>query len=216
MKKTAILLGATGLTGRKLLKRLLDDERFQKVIVLTRRSTDIVNDKLEEHIIDLLALENHPDLFHADVVFCCIGTTKAKTPDKILYRRIDHGIPVTAARLAKENNIPGFMVISSLGADPKSRFFYNRTKGEMERDILKQGIKNTFILRPSLISGDRGEKRTGENFAEKVMRISDFLIPSKYKIITADTIANAMVHIALSGHDSVIIPSEEIQEIGKS
>src|SRR5690625_6575492 len=160
MKKTAILLGATGMTGRKLLKRLLDDERFQKVIVLTRRSTDIVNDKLEEHIIDLLALENHPDLFHADVVFCCIGTTKAKTPDKILYRRIDHGIPVTAARLAKENNIPGFMVISSLGADPKSRFFYNRTKGEMERDILKQGIKNTFILRPSLIS--RSEEHTSE------------------------------------------------------
>lgn len=215
MKKTAILLGATGLTGSKLLKLLLYDERYQKVIVLTRRTTYIDHEKLEEHIVDLLVLEDYPELFHADIVFCCIGTTKAKTPDKKLYHQIDHGIPVTAARLARENNISVFMVISSLGADPSSRFFYNRTKGEMERDVLQQNIKDTFILRPSLISGDRGEKRTGENTAEKIMRTLDFFIPLKYKIIPAITIANAMLRIAQEGYDSSVILSDEIQKLGK-
>lgn len=214
MKKTAILLGATGLTGSKLLQLLLQDDRFQKVVVLTRRSTHISHEKLEEHIIDLFSLEEYPVLFQAaDVVFCCIGTTKAKTPDKELYYRIDHGIPVATARMTKKNNIPTFIVISAVGANSKSRFSYNRIKGEMERDVLELDIKNTYILQPSLISGDREEKRTGENLAEKLMQVFDFFIPSKLKIISADTIAKAMLHIAHHGYKSSIIPSDEIHVI---
>src|SRR5699024_1985059 len=104
----------------------------------------------------------------------------------------------------------------SLGADPTSRFFYNRTKGEMERDVLQQNIKDTFILRPSLISGDRGEKRTGENTAEKIMRTLDFFIPLKYKIISAIAIAKAMHRIAQDGYDSSVILSDEIRKLGKN
>lgn len=215
MKKSAILLGATGLTGGELLDLLLSDDDYAKVTVLTRRPTGKVHPKLEEHIIDLLSLEKAEDLFSGDVVFCCIGTTRAKTPDKELYQKIDYGIPVTAAAMAQEKGIPVFIGVSSLGADPESRFFYNRTKGEMERDVAGRKIRQTYFLRPSLITGPRGEKRLWENSAEKLMRLFDFLIPVRYKMISASVIAEAMIQIAKRGHPASVIPSEKIREIAK-
>ena len=101
--KTAILLGATGLTGNLLLQQLLKDDDFQKIILFSRSSVKLQHSKLEEHLIDLFQLENYKDQFHADVVFCCVGTTQKKTPDKETYRKVDFGIPVTAAKLAKQN-----------------------------------------------------------------------------------------------------------------
>lgn len=214
MQKTAIILGATGLTGRYLLEVLLEDTSFGKVLVFSRRSTGVKHPKLEEHIVDLLDLEKHKELFHADVVFCCIGTTKAKTPDRKLYRAIDYGIPVQAAKLVKQNTIPNYLVISAIGADPTSRVYYNQLKGEMERDILPLNIENTYLLQPSLIVGERSEKRFGEDFAKSIMKIFNFLIPQKYKAIHGETIAKAMVEIAKNGYKNKIIPSEEIQRLG--
>src|SRR5699024_8062889 len=110
MGKTAIILGATGLTGGHLLDLLLEDDSFNKILVFTRRKTGKEHPKLEEHIIDLLELDDYKNLFKGDVVF----TTKAKTPDKNLYKAIDYGIPVTAAKLAKQNGIKSYIVISAL------------------------------------------------------------------------------------------------------
>src|SRR5690554_1278206 len=199
MQKTAIILGATGLTGSHLLKLLLEDETFSKVVVFTRRETGIKHPKLEEHIIDLLQLDNYKELFKGDVVFCCIGTTKAKTPNKKAYKAIDYGIPVTAAKLAKQNNIDTYLVISAMGASETSKVFYNKLKGEMEREVLAQKIAHTYLLQPSLIVGERSEKRGGEKFAEVIMRTFGFLIPEKYKMIQGKTIAKAMVEIAKNG-----------------
>jgi len=151
MNKTAILLGATGLTGRYLLEALIKDEDYSLIKVFSRRSTGVKSPKVEEHLIDLLELSKYESLFKADVIFCCIGTTKAKTPDSETYKKIDFGIPVTAARLAKKNNIPAFLVISALSANPNSRIFYNRVKGEMQHAILEQDIEETYIFQPSLI-----------------------------------------------------------------
>ncbi len=215
MKKTAILLGATGLTGSLLLEKLLKDPSFEKIILFSRSSAKKKSAKIEEHIIDMFQLENHSEAFKADVVFCCIGTTKSKTPNKETYKKIDYGIPVTAEKLAKQNGIKTFIVISALGADPKSSVFYNKTKGEMQRDVLQQNIENTYILQPSLIVGDRGEKRLGENMATFFMKIFGFLIPKKYKMIKAETIAEAMVFLAKEGYSEKIIHSEKIKEIGK-
>ena len=108
--KTAIILGATGLTGSLLLEKLLKDPSFEKIKLFSRSSFGKKSPKIEEHLIDMLQLENYSEDFKADVVFCCIGTTKAKTPDKEIYKKIDYGIPVTAAKLAKENNIKTFIV----------------------------------------------------------------------------------------------------------
>lgn len=213
MKKTAILIGATGLTGGYLLDNLIADSNFEKIIIFTRRSVEKTSLKIEEHIVDLLELDNYKDLFKGDVVFCCIGTTKKKTPDDEAYRDVDYGIPVAAAKLAKRNRIDTFMVISALGADYRSKVFYNRLKGEMERDVLKEHIQNIYILRPSLIVGDRNEKRFGEDIASFFMKTFNFLIPRKYKFIEAKTIAKTMQTVALHGYTEVAISSEEIKEI---
>ena len=100
--KTAIVLGATGLTGSILLNKLLKDAEYKTVIIFTRRSVGFQNQKLEEHIIDLFELEKYTELFKADEVYCCIGSTKAKTPDEDIYKKVDYGIPVSAAKLCTE------------------------------------------------------------------------------------------------------------------
>ena len=215
MKKSAIILGATGLTGSLLLEKLLKDPSFEKIKLFSRTSVGKNSPKIEEHLIDMFQLENYVDAFKADVVFCCIGTTKAKTPNKETYKKIDYGIPVTASKLAKMNGISTFIVISSLGADPNSSVFYNKTKGEMQRDVLSQNIENTYVLQPSLIVGNRKETRFGENMAEFFMKFFGFLIPKKYKMIQAETIAEAMRVLSIQTYSNQIISSVEIKEIAK-
>ncbi len=217
--KTAIILGATGLTGGTLLQKLLDDDRYSKIKLFSRSSTGVKNGKIEEHLIDLFELEKYANEFQADEVYCCIGTTKSKTPDEDTYRKIDHGIPVSAAKLARKNEIPKFLVISALGADAESKFFYNRTKGEMERDVLKEGPSQTYIFRPSLITGNRKEKRPFEALGKKVMKVADHLLVGllkKYQSIHPDAIAEAMIYVANNPYSVTKIESREIQEIAGS
>ncbi len=121
--KTAILIGATGLTGGVLLTLLLKGSSYSKIKVFGRNSCEKTHPKIEEHLGDLFKLEAFAEAFKGDVVFCCIGTTKAKTPNKEMYKKIDCGIPVAAAKLAKRNKIETFEVISVLGADVNSRHF---------------------------------------------------------------------------------------------
>lgn len=214
--KTAIILGATGLTGSILLEKLLKDSSFEKIKLFSRSSSQITSPKIEEHLIDMFQLEKQSEKFKADVVFCCIGTTKAKTSNKETYKKIDYGIPVTAAKLAKRNGINTFIVISALGADANSSVFYNKTKGEMQRDVLSQNIKNTYVLQPSLIVGDRNESRLGENIAGTLMKVFGFLIPKKYKSIQAETIAEAMRILSKENYAEQIIISSEIKKIAET
>ncbi|WP_320019471.1 NAD(P)H-binding protein [Labilibaculum manganireducens] len=217
MGKTAIILGASGLTGKLLLNRLLEDEAYTRVKIFTRRGLDLVHPKLKEFIGDLLSLEEFKKDFTGDEVFCCIGTTAKKTKDKTIYRKIDFGIPATAASFAKANGIKSFLVISALGADTGSNIFYNKTKGEMEQAVLSQEIANTYILRPSLINGKRDEDRLGEKIGSIIIKmLSPFLVGKwkKYRAIEAETIANALHALAQAKPDYKIIESDKIQEIG--
>jgi uncharacterized protein YbjT (DUF2867 family) len=216
INKIAILLGATGLTGGILLDYLLKDDAYTKIKIFGRSSVNINHEKIEEHLIDLFQLEKYTEEFKGDVVFCCIGTTKAKTPDKNTYKKIDYGIPTTAANLAKKNNIPTVIVISSLGANPKSSTFYSKVKGEMERDVLSENIEGTYIFQPSLIGGTRDEKRFGERLAQITMKTFDFLIPKKFKIIEPETIAKAMIIVSKKGYSKNSIPSDKIKEIANA
>lgn len=213
MKKTAIILGATGLTGGALLQLLLADPEFENIRLFSRKATGISHPKITEYIIDLFALEKEEKTFHGNVVFCCVGTTKAKTPDKEKYRKIDFGIPVSAARLCKHNGIETFMVISAMGANPNSSIFYNRTKGEMEREVLQSHISNTYILQPSLIGGKRQETRLGEQIAKVFMKVFGFLVPGKYKMIAPETIAKAMQVLSKGGYRENRISSDRIMKI---
>lgn len=217
--KTAIVLGATGLTGSLLVQRLLDDDRYETVKVFTRRSLGVEHQKLVEHQCDLLKLKNESEHFYGDEVYCCIGTTKAKTPNKEMYRKIDFGIPVTAAELCKKNNIDTYLVVSALGADANSRVFYNRIKGEMEDAVLEMGIKNIYLLQPSLIAGKRKEARPTEYIFKQLMKLLNIVLAGplkKYQSIAPETIADALVLLANSDYKMKRIPSDKIADLVKN
>ncbi len=199
MKKTALILGATGLTGSLLLKKLIADDRYKKIILISRTKIAPLHSKVAQHIGDLLDLTQFSDYFKADELYCCIGTTKEKTKDKTVYKNIDYGIPFAAAKLCKQFGIPTFIVVSALGADKNSRIFYNRTKGEMEKAVLNTNLDHTYILRPSLIVGQRQEERIGEKIWKNILSLFQPLLQGrlkKYRMIYANTIANAMIVLA--------------------
>jgi uncharacterized protein YbjT (DUF2867 family) len=216
-QKTAIILGATGLTGRLLLSKLVADDSYTSIKLFSRKASGNTAPKIKEFVGDMLQLEHFKNDFTADEVYCCIGTTSAKTKDRAVYKAIDYGIPFAAATLARENNISTFLVISSMGANSKSKIFYNRTKGEMEQAVLSQKIPNTYILRPSLILGERDEKRFGESLGAVLLKLTNvFLIGGlkKYRAIEADCIAAAMIQLGLSKPPSGVVLSDKLQELG--
>lgn len=216
MGKTAIVLGATGLTGSLLLEKLLEDNRYETIKIFNRKSVRNKHPKLQEFIGDLLRLEYFAKDFTGDELYCCIGTTAKKTPDKTLYKNIDFGIPVAAAKLSKLQKISTFLVISALGSNPESSIFYSRIKGEMEQAILREEIPNTYILQPSIISGIRNENRLGEKAGIFVAKFLQFLLVGKlkkYRLISADKIALAMINLANTKPNITIIPSDKIENL---
>ena len=217
--KTAIVLGATGLVGGTLLKIILEDPRYHKVMLFSRRTVGFQHEKLKEHLVDLLKLEDYKNQFVADEVFCCIGTTNARTPDKNNYKKIDYGIPLSTAKLCKQNDIRSLVVVSSLGASASSSIFYNRVKGEMEEAVLQMHIPKAHIVQPSIIGGDRDEKRPMEYVFKKLMKFFGLLLIGpfkKYKVIHPRDIALAMVWMANSSFSKQIITSDELKTLAQN
>lgn len=211
--KTAIILGATGLTGSLVLTQLIKDDTYAKIKLFSRSESEIKSPKIEEFLGDILQLENFKNEFTGDVIFCCIGTTKAKTKEQDKYKAIDYGIPLAAAKLAKQNNIDTIVIVSALGADTKSNIFYNRTKGEMEQAVLAQKIAHTHILRPSFITGPRNENRMMEKIITPIFKgLGVLMVGSlkKYKAIEASTIAQAMIKMDKTKPTQQIFESDEI------
>lgn len=218
MPKTAILLGGSGAVGSELLQLLLADSRYEKIKLFARSSVKNNNTKIEEHLINLFELSSYADVFKGDEVYCCIGTTKAKTPDKKTYRDIDFGIPVAAAKLAADNHIGTYIVVSAIGADADSSIFYNRTKGEMQDAVLSEHITKVHLLQPSLILAERKDNRFAEKVAEGFMWLLNPLLfggAAKYRSIKAATIAKAMLWLANNNYSKTIIQSDAIEDIGK-
>ncbi len=193
MKKTAILLGASGLTGGHLLKLLLQSDEYEKVKIFVRKKLDISHVKLTQVVCDLLELEKYENEFFADELFCCIGTTKAKTPDYGLYRDIDYGIPATAAKLCEKNGILTCSIISAIGANKNSKFFYSKTKGEMEEEVLGYNIPNILIYRPSLIYGKREDFRLGEKVVIAIGKAIGAFLKPRYRPISGKELAKTML-----------------------
>ena len=197
--KRALVLGATGLVGRYCLNELLNNDLFSEVIVLTRRALPLEHAKLTVETInfDQYAISN--DLLEVDCVFCCLGTTIRKAGSRSAFRKVDYQYPLDFARATNTVGKPRFIIISALGANPRSRIFYNRVKGEVERALAELKLKSLVILRPSLLTGDRDENRFGEKSATVLMQLLKPLLRGplkKYRSIAAETVAQAMVHFA--------------------
>ena len=167
--RTALLLGATGLVGGHALRLLARDGRWGRVVTLGRRPMEPASHRHEDHVVDFDRLAEHADLFACDDLFCCLGTTRKEAGSKDAFRRVDLQIPAEAARLAHAGGAAQGLLVSALGADPGSRVFYTRTKGEAEEAFRDAGFEAVQIVRPSLLTGDRDEVRRGERAAEAVL-----------------------------------------------
>ena len=189
--KTALVLGASGLIGNLLTHRLVDSPIYSNVKVLVRKSLSWQHPRLQEVQFDF----DHPNglLAQADDIFCCLGTTIKKAGSRENFRKVDYQYPMDIARLGLTNGAQQFAIVTAMGANPASSIFYNRVKGEVERDLAALNYPTLLIFRPSLLLGDRSENRFTERIASGVMRLFSPLIPAKYKGIDADKVANAML-----------------------
>jgi len=219
-QKTALVFGATGLTGSCLLKLLLNDSRYGKVKVFLRKKTDFPSDeKLEIHVVELSSPEKYSHLLQGHDLFCCLGTTIAVAGSKEAFRKVDFELPVKIAEAASRNKISSFSIISSLGANAKTSNFYLQTKGDMEESVQKFSFKRIAILRPSMLLGDRKEVRFVELIGKGLMRTFGFVFIGelkKYKAIHADDVAKAMIAIANNNFPEKIFESDRIRHIAKS
>ncbi len=190
--KTAIVLGATGLIGKKVTEHLLKNDTYSTVIILVRKPLNINHPKLKQHIFNYDAIDN--TLLKGDDLFCCLGTTIKTAGSKEAFRKVDLDYVVNVAKASKGNGINHFAVISAMGANKNSIVFYNQIKGEMEESIKAIGFNSTYIIRPSLLLGDRKEFRFGELIGKFFMITLSFLIPKKYRAIYDVQVAIAMIH----------------------
>jgi uncharacterized protein YbjT (DUF2867 family) len=191
-----VLVGATGLVGSEVLNQLLSEEKVSKINVLTRKKITIHSPKVVNHVVDFENEEDLKNSIHGDAIICCIGTTKAKTPDVGEYEKIDRDIPIRIAKIGKENGIAQYHLISAIGANKNSSINYNRIKGEAEEGVLAAGILKTLIYRPGMLIGKRNESRPGEFIAQKLSFLFDlFMIGSmkKYHSVKANYLANKLV-----------------------
>ncbi len=212
-KKTALVAGSTGLVGRELLLILLENSSYGKVIALVRKKSDYHHSKLIQVETDFDELEKIAVHFqNVDDVFCCLGTTMKTAGSKEAFRKVDFGYPIALAELAEKNSCSGFYCISAMGADPGSKVFYNRIKGQLEEKISAMKIPVIYLFRPSLLIGYREEVRVGERIAIFLFSALAFMFwgPLKnMKGISATKVAAAMmnaaqhktkgVHVVLSG-----------------
>lgn len=201
MKKTAIILGSTGLTGSFLLKELLTSDIYEKVISFTRTKTKIKHPKLIEHVINFEDIDNFIDLLEGNDMFCCLGTTIKKAGSQQAFEKIDLTYPLLFAKAAAKKGIKQFSFISSLGANVNSSNFYLKTKGKCEEGLRTIPFQTTSIFRPALLLGRREEFRLGERFAELFFSIISILLIGplkKYRPIKAEKVAKSMFIVAQS------------------
>ena len=193
-KKTALIAGATGLVGGELLKQLLEDDRYQKVIVVTRRELGLRarHPKARQVLVDFAKLEKHAEDLRADHVFCTLGTTIAKAGSQAEFVKVDLEYPLRLARVTLGQGAKHYSIVTALGASTSSPFFYSRVKGSVEQELEGMGWPSLAIVRPSVIAGERDERRPAERLSQSLLKYA----PSTWRSVPAADIAACMVEIA--------------------
>lgn len=216
MSKTALIAGASGLTGGYLLNLLLESPAYSLVIAYVRKSSGITHPKLKEIVVNWETLQ---EPVVADDIFCCLGTTIKKAGSQEAFRKVDFQYPLQLAQIQFRGGSQQFMLVSAIGADSKSSIFYSRVKGELENALQAIGYKSVHIFRPSFIAGPRKESRPGERIG---LAIFSFVAPlfigplKKYAPIHAEHIAQAMMRIAQKNEPGIhVYDSAVTNELGK-
>lgn len=210
---SVLLVGATGLVGRECLRLLLADGGFNRIVAVARRplSPDVRSPKLETHVIDFDHLNEYEEFFSVDAIICALGTTIRQAGSRTRFRTVDYEYPLAFARLGRRHGCRHFLVVSALGANARSRVFYNRVKGELENSLRALGYPRLTIVRPSLLLGPRAELRLGEEVAKRVTRWLGPLVPRAFRPVEARMVATTLVHAAHADGSGIrVIESGEI------
>lgn len=203
-----ILIGATGLVGREVLRLALMDKRVTAIVAPVRKPLP-AHPKLDAPLVDFDRLPADAPWWQADAVICTLGTTMKAAGTRQAFRRVDHDYPLAAARLALAAGTRAYALNSAAGANAASRFFYNRVKGDLERDLEALGFASLTHVRPGLIGGEREEARAGEGAALRVLRVLGPVLPRRWRINPAPRIASALLEAALAGTPGVHVVGPE-------
>lgn len=213
--RTIILAGATGLVGQQILKSLLADPTVTAVHSLGRRKPETQHPKLSAHVVDFAAL---PPLPPADEVYLALGTTIKVAGSQAAFRSLDYDANLAVAEAALAAGVKKLGLVSAMGADSRSRIFYNRVKGELEDALARMPFEGTVIARPSLLVGNREvlgqKKRPGEVLGLAIAKVLGFLIPSSLKPIQASAVAQALLAAVPSATARTVLPSGAMQRDG--
>lgn len=217
--QTALIAGATGLVGGHCLSELLVSDAYAEVIVVARRALEVEHPKLRVVRSDLGALDHAGQELRANDVFCCLGTTMARAGSREAFRKVDYEATVRLARVARQQGATQFLVVSSAGADSESISFYARVKGETEQALTREAYPTLVILRPSLLLGERRERRPAERIAQRISRrVSPAMVGPlrRYRPIEAAHVGRALVRLATAGLTGThVIESERIAAVAQ-
>lgn len=211
--RTAVIAGATGLIGSQLLDKLLASNRYSKIVALSRRPIKRDHAGFSVIITDFHHLDETLAGIEPTDVFCCLGTTMTAAGSKEKFYEVDFRFPLSLAEATFRLGARQYLIVSALGANKGSSIYYNRVKGEVEEAISKIGFETLHIFRPSLLLGPRQEKRAGEDAAKWLYKVFSFAIPAKYKAISSERVAEAMLRAAEKERTGEFI--HESKEIGR-
>jgi uncharacterized protein YbjT (DUF2867 family) len=202
-KYKALVLGSSGLIGLETINLLLNNDKYEVVYAISRSELPIKNNKLIQILADYNSIETKIKDLQIHHFFCCIGSTRAKTPDKTKYYEIDLEYPKKVASILIANGSTSLCLVSSMGANPTSNNFYLKLKGDVEESLRAIGFKSFHIFRPSLLLGNRKEFRLTERITKFIYPIFNLLLVGKmkdYRSIQAKDIAAAMINVSITSN----------------
>ena len=202
----ALVIGATGATGKDLVKQLLNDKDFDEVDVFVRKPLDIENEKLKTHIVDFEKPEDWKNSVKGDVAFSCLGTTLKNAGSKEAQRKVDYDYQYQFAKAAKENDVEDYILVSAYGANPQSKIFYSKMKGELEDAVRKLHFNKITIFKPGMLERKDSE-RSGEVLGSRIIKFANKLgLLESQKPLPTDILAKAMINsskIKSNGYSSI-------------
>lgn len=210
-KRVALVIGASGLVGKQVVQQLSESNQYAKVKVLLRSKMVLEHPKIEQIIIDFNKISALT--LTADDIFCCLGTTMAKAGSKEAFYKVDFTFPLEIAKSMLQNGAETFAIVTAMGASASSFVYYNKVKGQIEDTLKSLDYQRLVIVRPSMLLGERQEKRLGETIGKVLMKSIDFLTPKKYKAVYDKQVAAAMIHAVLTETKKLqIIESDKLQD----
>jgi uncharacterized protein YbjT (DUF2867 family) len=209
--RVALVAGASGLVGRELVAQLCTASQYGQVIALLRRPVDALPAKCATLVVDFDHLERSA-LPHADDAFCALGTTIKAAGSQDAFYRVDYTFCLEFARAALAAGARRLCMVTALGANPQSRVFYSRVKGEIETAVRQLGFESVHIFRPSFLSGQRSQSRAGEQVMLGMLKPLAFLTPARYRPVAGREVARAMIRAAQDGtRGTQVHESEQIR-----